>query len=64
MIGQESRGIKVNLVSPSFTKTNLNGYEGLQSVEEASGEVVRIAVLGRNGPTGMFTRWENETIPW
>src|SRR6201997_732915 len=28
MIELESTGIKVNLVSPAFTKTNLNGYEG------------------------------------
>lgn len=28
MVELESSGIKVNLVSPGFTKTNLNGYEG------------------------------------
>src|ERR1700733_8635909 len=28
LIELESTGIKVNLVSPGFTKTNLNGYEG------------------------------------
>ena len=60
----ESTGIKVNLVSPGFTKTNLNGYEGTESVEEGSREVVRVALLGPDGPTGTFTRWENETIPW
>jgi hypothetical protein len=26
--------------------------------------VVRVALLGPDGPTGTFTRWENETIPW
>ncbi len=60
----ESTGIKVNLVSPGFTKTNLNGYEGTQSLEEGSREVVRVALLGPGGPTGTFTRWENATIPW
>ena len=64
MIELESTGIKVNLVSPGFTKTNLNGYEGTASVEEGSREVVRIALLGPDGPTGTFTRWENVTIPW
>ena len=39
MVELESTGIKVNLVSPGFTKTNLNGYEGTQSVEEGSREV-------------------------
>jgi NAD(P)-dependent dehydrogenase (short-subunit alcohol dehydrogenase family) len=64
MIELESTGIKVNLVSPGFTKTNLNGYEGTASVEDGSREVVRVALLGPDGPTGTFTRWENVTIPW
>ena len=64
MVELESTGIKVNLVSPAFTKTNLNGYEGTEPVEEGSREVVRVALLGPDGPTGTFTRWENETIPW
>jgi NAD(P)-dependent dehydrogenase (short-subunit alcohol dehydrogenase family) len=64
MIELESTGIKVNLVSPGFTNTNLNGYEGIESVEDGSREVVRVALLGPDGPTGTFTRWENVTIPW
>lgn len=64
MVELESTGIKVNLVSPGFTKTNLNGYEGPESVEDGSREVVRVALLGPDGPTGTFTRWENDTIPW
>ncbi len=64
MIELETTGIKVNLVSPGFTKTNLNGYAGTESVEDGSREVVRVALLGPDGPTGTFTRWENETIPW
>ena len=64
MIELESTGIKVNLVSPGFTKTNLNGYAGTESVEDGSREVVRVALLGPDGPTGTFTRWENTTIPW
>jgi NAD(P)-dependent dehydrogenase (short-subunit alcohol dehydrogenase family) len=64
MVELESTGIKVNLVSPGFTRTNLNGYAGTQSIEDGSREVVRVALLGPDGPTGTFTRWENETIPW
>src|ERR1700735_5125492 len=59
MIELESTGIKVNLVSPGFTKTNLNGYEGTASVEDGSREVVRVALLGPDGPTGTYTRWQN-----
>ena len=64
MVELESTAIKVNLVSPGFTKTNLNGYAGTHSVEDGSREVVRVALLGPDGPTGTFTRWENTTIPW
>ena len=60
----EPEGIKVNAVSPGFTKTNLNGYSGTESVEEGAREAVRVALLGADGPTGTFTRWENSTIPW
>jgi NAD(P)-dependent dehydrogenase (short-subunit alcohol dehydrogenase family) len=64
MIELEGSPIKVNLVSPGFTSTNLNGFEGTQSLEEGSREVVRVALLGPDGPSGTFTRWENATIPW
>jgi NAD(P)-dependent dehydrogenase (short-subunit alcohol dehydrogenase family) len=64
MIELESTAIKVNLVSPGFTKTNLNGYAGTESVKDGSREVVRVALLGPDGPTDTFTRWENVTIPW
>jgi len=64
MVELEGTGIKVNLVSPGFTKTNLNGYEGTQTVADGSREVVRVALLGPDGPSGTFTRWENATIPW
>ncbi|MDR3527547.1 MAG: SDR family NAD(P)-dependent oxidoreductase [Rhizomicrobium sp.] len=64
MIELENTGIKVNLVSPGFTKTALNNFEGTASIEDGSREVVRVALLGLDGPTGTFTRWENATIPW
>ena len=60
----ESTGIKVNACSPGFIKTNLNAYEGTGSLEEGALEPVRLALLGPDGPTGTFTRWKNETIPW
>ena len=60
----EPDGIKVNAVSPGFIKTSLNNYGGTGTVEEGAREVVRVALLGPDGPTGAFTRWENETIPW
>lgn len=64
MIELESTDIKVNLVSPAFTATNLNGFAGTESVEDGSREVVRVCLLGPDGPGGTFTRWENTAIPW
>lgn len=64
MIELEESGIKINLVSPGFTKTNLNSYAGTESLEDGSREVVRLALLGSDAPTGTFTRWENVAIPW
>src|SRR6202453_4646088 len=39
MIELEDTPIKVNLVTPAFTSTNLNGYEGMASVEDGAREV-------------------------
>ena len=64
MIELEGTGIKVNLVSPAFTATALNNFAGTESVEDGSREVVRVALLGPDGPTGTFTRWDGVTIPW
>ncbi|AMR29725.1 dehydrogenase [Hymenobacter psoromatis] len=60
----ESTGIKVNAVSPGFTKTALNGYEGTETVEEGAREAVRVALLGPDGPTGTFTHATLGTLPW
>jgi NAD(P)-dependent dehydrogenase (short-subunit alcohol dehydrogenase family) len=60
----EAEGIKVNAVSPGFTKTNLNNYTGTETVEEGASEVVRLALLGPEGPTGTFTHAKLGTLPW
>ena len=60
----ESTGIKVNAVSPGFTRTNLNGYAGTETVEDGAREAVRVALLGPDGPTGTFTHARLGTLPW
>ena len=60
----ESTGIKVNAVSPGFTKTNLTNYAGTESVEEGAREAVRVALLGPEGPTGTFSHATLGTLPW
>ena len=64
MIEHEDDGIKVNLVSPEFTKTALNNFQGTASLEEGSREIVRVALMGPDGPSGTFTRADNVAIPW
>ena len=64
----ESSNIKVNLVSPGFTATALNNFQGTDTVEEGSLEVVRVA-LAEDIPTGSFTGPANFTgpgnkLPW
>ncbi|HEY6629833.1 MAG TPA: SDR family NAD(P)-dependent oxidoreductase [Rhizobiaceae bacterium] len=62
-IEMEPAGIKVNAVSSGFTRTNLNRYEGTESVEEGAREAVRLALLGPDGPTGMFSSSAGP-LPW
>ncbi|SEP97665.1 SDR family NAD(P)-dependent oxidoreductase [Microlunatus flavus] len=64
MIELEDTDIKINLVSPGFTSTALNNFAGTESVEDGSREVVRVALLGPDGPSHTFTRWEASPIPW
>jgi NAD(P)-dependent dehydrogenase (short-subunit alcohol dehydrogenase family) len=64
MVELEATDIKVNLVSPGFASTALTNFEGTDSVEDAAREVVRVARLGPDGPTGTFTSWDGVIIPW
>jgi NAD(P)-dependent dehydrogenase (short-subunit alcohol dehydrogenase family) len=60
----ESTGIKVNAASPGFTRTNLNGYAGTETVEEGAREAVRLALIGPDGPTGTFSHATLGQLPW
>ena len=60
----EGEGIRVNAVSPGFTSTNLNHFEGTESLEDGAREVVRVALLESDTRNGAFTAWQDATIPW
>jgi hypothetical protein len=49
------------LVSPRRTSMNMRGTE---TVEEGTHEAVRVALLGKDGPTGTFTHAKLGTLPW
>ena len=55
--------IKVNLACPGHTATDLNGHSGPRTVSAAAREPVRLALLGRDGPTGTFSN-DAGPIPW
>lgn len=46
--------IRINSVEPGFTKTDLNGNTGVQTVEQGAEIIVRMAQIGPDGPTGGF----------
>ena len=51
--------IKFNAVEPGFTATDLTPISGAgQPVEQGADVIVRMATIGKDGPTGTF--WENE----
>lgn len=60
----ENTNIKVNAVTPGFTKTALNDYAGTETVEEGAAEAVRVALLGEDSPTGTFTHATMGIVPW
>ncbi|MEV0637517.1 SDR family NAD(P)-dependent oxidoreductase [Streptomyces sp. NPDC050619] len=46
--------VRINAVEPGFTKTDLNGNTGTQTVEQAAEIIVRMARIGPDGPTGGY----------
>lgn len=64
----ENTNIKVHLVSPGFTATALNNFQGTDTVEEGSVEPIRVA-LAEDLPNGSFTGPANfsgkdNILPW
>jgi NAD(P)-dependent dehydrogenase (short-subunit alcohol dehydrogenase family) len=45
-------GMRINVVDPGYTATDLNGHSGHQTVTEGTDAAVRLALLGPDGPTG------------
>ncbi|MBM6404293.1 SDR family NAD(P)-dependent oxidoreductase [Phycicoccus sp. CSK15P-2] len=56
-------GMRINAVEPGFTRTDLNGNTGTQTVEEGAVAIVRMAQLAPDGPTGTYTS-QHGTLPW
>jgi NAD(P)-dependent dehydrogenase (short-subunit alcohol dehydrogenase family) len=54
---------RVNCVDPGYTATDLNAHSGPQTVEEGTDQIVAMAQIGPDGPTGTFTD-RNGTLAW
>ena len=56
--------IKFNAVEPGFTATELTPFSGAgQPVEKGAEVIVRMATIGRDGPTGTFQEGDGE-LAW
>lgn len=55
--------MRINAADPGFTKTDLNGNTGTQTVEEGAEVVVRLAQVGPDGPTGGLFNAAG-SVPW
>jgi NAD(P)-dependent dehydrogenase (short-subunit alcohol dehydrogenase family) len=55
--------IRINVVDPGYTATDLNHNSGPQTVEEGTDAMVRLATIGKDGPTGTFQDRAG-LVPW
>jgi NAD(P)-dependent dehydrogenase (short-subunit alcohol dehydrogenase family) len=55
--------MRINAVEPGFTKTDLNGNTGIQTVEQGAEIIVRMAQVAPDGPTGGYFGAEGP-LPW
>jgi NAD(P)-dependent dehydrogenase (short-subunit alcohol dehydrogenase family) len=57
-------GIKFNAVEPGFTATDLTPFSGAgQPVDKGAEVIVRMATIGKDGPTGTFQEGEGK-LAW
>lgn len=55
--------MRINAVEPGYTRTDLNGNTGIQTVQQGAEIIVRMAQVGPDGPTGGYFDAEG-TLPW
>jgi NAD(P)-dependent dehydrogenase (short-subunit alcohol dehydrogenase family) len=55
--------IRINCVDPGYTATDLNGHRGTQTVAEGAEIIVRMALIGADGPTGGYFDRAGR-VPW
>ncbi|MFG1603031.1 SDR family NAD(P)-dependent oxidoreductase [Actinoplanes sp. NPDC049265] len=56
-------GMRVNAAAPGWTATDLNAFQGVQTVTEGTDAIIRLATLPPDGPTGTYLSRHGE-VPW
>ncbi|CAN7192459.1 SDR family oxidoreductase [Mesorhizobium sp. LjRoot246] len=57
------QGIKINAAAPGYTATDLNGFRGHRTVQQAAEIVIRLATLDADGPTAGYFN-DDGPLPW
>ncbi len=55
--------MRINAIDPGPTKTGDQFSNGIQTLQEGTDAVVKMATIGKDGPTGTFTNRDG-VIPW
>jgi NAD(P)-dependent dehydrogenase (short-subunit alcohol dehydrogenase family) len=55
--------MRINVVDPGYTATDLNHNSGPQTLEQGTDAIVRLATIGKDGPTGTFQDAAG-ILPW
>ena len=55
--------MRINVVDPGYTATDLNHHSGPQTLEQGTDAIVKLATLGKEGPTGTFQDRAG-IVPW
>jgi len=65
MLANEFRdtNFKINSVTPGYTATDLNHFQGTQTPEQAAKAIVKYATVDNDGPTGKFLKEDGE-VDW
>jgi NAD(P)-dependent dehydrogenase (short-subunit alcohol dehydrogenase family) len=55
--------IRINCVEPGYTATDLNNFQGHQTIPEGAAVIARMAMIGPDGPTATYTD-KDGPLPW
>lgn len=59
----EGTAFRVNSVTPGYTATDLNNFQGLKTVEQGAGAIVALAINPDRTISGKFFKEDGE-VPW